>query len=314
MVKAGEEQYAMMTLEKLLDGLLVRVEPFALCRTTGGSVLESPALEFATLHYVVAGRGSLTLSGLSPIALESGTMVILPPRIPGKLTGGDGQSRDLEVAKNCLPLALGMQEMGSGDGAGGIVVACSSISASYQQLLGLFDYLPEPIVSSPGEAETIGRILETLLGEMADPKPGSASLVALLMKQCFVHVLRRHCASGHCQVPWLAALEDRRLAHTLEQMLDDPGRRFTLELLADEAGMSRSAFAEHFKGAFGRSPMDFLKELRMQRAAQLLQTTTRPIKSIADLVGFESRSHFSRSFSDFFGASPAEFRNTGPSA
>ena len=48
--------------------------------------------------------------------------------------------------------------------------------------------------------------------------------------------------------------------------------------------------------------------------AQLLQTTRRPIKSIADLVGFESRSHFSRSFSDFFGASPAEFRDIGPSA
>ena len=191
----------MMTLEKLLDGLLVRVEPFALCRTSGGSVLESPALEFATLHYVVAGRGSLVLPRLSAIALESGTMVILPPRIPSKLTGGDGQSRDLEVAKNCLPLAMGMQEMGSGKGEGGIVVACSAISASYQQLLGLFDYLPEPIVSRPDEAETIGRILETLLGEMADPKPGSASLVALLMKQCFVHVLRRHCASGHCQVP-----------------------------------------------------------------------------------------------------------------
>ena len=75
------------------------------------------------------------------------------------------------------------------------------------------------------------------------------------------------------------------------------------------AGMSRSAFAQRFKATFGRSAMDFLKELRLQRAAQLLPTTRRPIKSIADHVGFDSRSHFSRSFTDFFGTAPADFRN-----
>ena len=130
------------------------------------------------------------------------------------------------------------------------------------------------------------------------------------MKQCLVYVLRRYCESGNCQVPWLSALDDPQLSRTLEQMIDEPGRRFTLELLADSAGMSRSAFAQRFKAAFGRSPMDFLKELRLQRAAHLLRTTRRPIKSIADQVGFESRSHFSRSFTRFFDASPADFRNS----
>lgn len=123
-------------------------------------------------------------------------------------------------------------------------------------------------------------------------------------------MLRRYCESGHCQVAWLSALEDHRLARAVEQMLDDPGHRFTLELLAETAGMSRSAFAQRFKDAFGRSTMDFLKELRLQRAAQLLHTTERPIKSIADAVGFESRSHFSRSFTEFFGTTPAEFRSS----
>ena len=59
----------------------------------------------------------------------------------------------------------------------------------------------------------------------------------------------------------------------------------------------------------GPGPVLVLKELRLQRAALLLQTTSRPIKSIADQIGFESRSHFSRSFTDFFGTTPADFRN-----
>ena len=173
----------------------------------------------------------------------------------------------------------------------------------------MFDYLAEPIVLHPLEHETIGLVLTALLSEMANPQPGSNALIALLMKQCLVYLLRRYCESGNCQVPWLSALEDPQLSSVLEQMIDEPGRRFTLELLADRAGMSRSAFAQRFKATFGRSAMDFLKELRLQRAAHLLKTTRRPIKSIADQVGFESRSHFSRShfsrsFTDFYGIAP----------
>ena len=300
----------MMTIEKLLEGLFVRVEPFVICRTTAGPKLQLSPMEFASLHYVVAGSGSLSLDKQSPIALAPGTIVILPRGVTHQLAGHGAETKELEIARNCQPLALGLEEIGSNSGKGGIVIACSSIRATYQQVHGLFDFLPEPIVAYLEEGEDIGQVMSILLKEMAHPQPGSASMIALLMQQCLVYVLRRYCKSGNCQVPWLSALEDLRLSSTLEQMIDDPGRRFSLEILAEIAGMSRSAFAQHFKNAFGRSAMEFLKELRLQRAAQLLRTTKRPIKSIADRVGFDSRSHFSNSFTDYFGNSPAEFRNS----
>ena len=300
----------MMTIEKLLEGLLVRVEPFVLCRTAAGPKLSLSPMAFASLHYVVAGTGSLSLTNCPPIPLEAGTIVILPAGVAHQLAGNGDEGPELEIARNCAPLALGMEDIGSNTGLGGIAIACSSIRATYQQVHGLFDFLPEPIVAHIEDGEAIGQVMDSLLNEMADPKPGSASMIALLMQQCLVYVLRRYCEGGHCRVPWLTALEDVRLSRVLEQMLDNPGRRFTLEMLADIAGMGRSTFAQQFKAAFGRSAMDFLKELRLQRAAHLLRTSKRPVKSIADLVGFESRSHFSQSFSDYFGASPAEFRNS----
>ena len=299
----------MMTLERLLEGLMVKVEPFVICRTPAGPKLSFPALEFTTLHYVVAGSGALSLTGQPAFSLAPGSMVIVPRGTAYQLSGDGDEDDNLTMAKNCLPLDLGLKEMGSTAGEGGIVLACSSITATYQKVHGLFDYLDVPIVLHPLEHETIGSVLTALLAEMANPQPGSNALIALLMKQCLVYVLRRYCDSGNCQVPWLSALEDPELSSVLEQMIDEPGRRFTLELLADTAGMSRSAFAQRFKATFGRSAMDFLKELRLQRAAHLLQTTRRPIKSIAGQVGFDSRSHFSRSFTDFFGTAPADFRN-----
>ncbi len=298
----------MMTIEKLLDGLLVSVEPFVICRTPSGPRLRLPGLEFASLHYVVAGSGDIEFDTRAPIRLETGTVVVLPAGLAYRLSGDGEDSANLALARDCEPAALGMEQIGGADGAGGIVLACGSINATYQRTRGLFDYLTEPIVTPMREGDTIGRTLEALLAEMENPGPGSASLVALLMQQTLIYVLRHYCASGQCLVPWLNALEDAQLARALEQMIDAPGRRFTLELLAEIAGMSRSAFAQRFRDAFGRSAMDFLKELRLQHAAHLLRTTRRPVKSIAEQVGFDSRSHFSRSFSDYFGQAPAEFR------
>ena len=300
----------MMTFEKLLQGLMVEVEPFVICRTMAGPTLSFAAPKFTTLHYVVAGSGRLMLDGRAAIALSPGSMVILPAGLSCQLSGDGEDDDNLTVAKNCLPLDLGLDEIGSGEGAGGIVVACSSINATYQKLHGLFDHLLEPIVLHPQKNDAIGPVLSALLNEMANPQPGSHQMIALMMKQCLVHVLRHYCESGNCQVPWLSALGDPQLSVVLEQMIEDPGRRYSLDLLAESAGMSRSSFAQRFKDSFGRSPMEFLKELRLQRAALLLQTTSRPIKSIADQIGFESRSHFSRSFTDFYGTTPVEFRNT----
>ncbi len=299
----------MMTIEKLLEGLMVEVEPFVVCRTSAGSTLDLPAAQFATMHYVVAGSGSLTMPDRSQINLQPGSIVIIPPGLSHQLNGSGKECDALKIAKNCPPLALGMEAFGSCPGEGGIALACSSISATYQKVHGLFDYLAEPIVTHRVEGEAIGQVMSAILSEMSQPKPGSKAMIALLMKQCLVYVLRRYCEMGNCQVPWLSALDDPQLSPTLELMVAEPGRRFTLEMLADSAGMSRSAFASRFKAAFGRSPMDFLKELRLQHAAHLLRTTQRPIKSIADRVGFDSRSHFSHSFSDFYGQSPADFRS-----
>ena len=65
-------------------------------------------------------------------------------------------------------------------------------------------------------------------------------------------------------------MEDDRLGRVLDRIFEDLAGDHTVESLADVAGMSRSAFSESFTEAFGRPPMTFLHQLRMQRAANLL--------------------------------------------
>ena len=72
--------------------------------------------------------------------------------------------------------------------------------------------------------------------------------------------------------------------------------------------MSRATFVRHFEKCFDRTPMDYLRDVRLRRAAQLLQVSATPVDGVASRVGYASRSHFSKAFTDQFGISPAEFR------
>jgi transcriptional regulator GlxA family with amidase domain len=91
-------------------------------------------------------------------------------------------------------------------------------------------------------------------------------------------------------------------------MREHPERVFTLTELASIAGMSRTVFAARFARALARPPIDFLKGIRLSRAANLLTRTDLPVKAIAARVGYASRSSFTRAFTAQHGAAPKAFR------
>lgn len=93
-------------------------------------------------------------------------------------------------------------------------------------------------------------------------------------------------------------------------MLDNPAASHSLESLADIAGMNRSTLAQKFSDSNGSGPMELLRNLRMQRAAELLSQSDLPVKSIGALVGFQSRTSFSRAFEATTGQSPRSFRKS----
>ena len=275
----------MILLERLLDGLEVAVQPFSVSRLAAGESAHGGRRDEAVVHYLLDGAGGLSIEGLPAIRLERRSAVIVPAGHSHRFAAG-----------------------GEAPGEGGVVLACGAIGATFHRGHGLFDYLPEPIMVRGAADRAFADAFEALLAELAHPQPGTDVLVRALMQQCLVHVLRRYCESGECRVPWLIALEDERIGCVVRAMLDDPGRPFTVERLAEVAGMSRSTFAEHFRHAFGRGPIDFLKEVRLRRAAALLVTSERPVKAVGAAVGYDSRSHFSRAFFALYGCTPTAWR------
>ena len=301
----------MILLDRLLDGLDIRVETFALCQVSASEPLTLRRDPRPTVHYSLAGGGRLHAGGLPPIAFGRHSFIVLPPCMPARLEADASEGVEAwRGPSRCerLPGAGATQETSAA------VLACGRIAATFRGSAGLFDHLSEPIVDDFACDDGICQPFEALLAEIAEPKPGTTALVDGLMRQCLVLLLRRYCESGECRLPWLSALEDPRLGRALVAMLEHPERDFSLAGLAELAGMSRSSFAAHFTETFGRTPIELLKDLRLRRAAELLRTTDLPVKAVAPRVGYASRSYFSRAFKAHYGVDPLAYRRDEASA
>lgn len=298
----------MILLEKLLAGLEVTVRPFAVCDVRGDAHIAMKPSEFATVHYTLAGAGLVRVAGSPAVEVLPYSFMIVPPGVAQRIEPARGGAPLAPVRAADSPLPPGLERHTVGSGDHGVIMVCGAICVTYHATTGLFDYLDGPIVENFADDAPIRATLGALFAELADPQPGTAAFAEAVMRQCLVVMLRRHCEGGECQVPWLSALEDPRLGAALEAMLDAPGAPHSVDALAAVAAMSRSTFAQHFTAAFGRSPMDLLKELRLRRAAQLLKDSDAPIKAVAKTVGYASRSYFSRAFKAFHGQDPAGYR------
>lgn len=298
----------MMLLDQLLDGLEVGVSAFALCEVRQDATFVLKEETETAVHYVLFGEGVAWRMTGESAPLSPHTIMIIPPG-SGLAVTSDKYRRLNLSQPDCAPLPDGWDHLKVGNGLPGLTLACGFVQATYLQIAGLFAYLREPLIVSVAEDTSFREPFHQLLGELAAPKPGTRALAEMLMKQCLIALLRHHAdGSGECQVAWLAAHGNQALGRAISVMLDRPEADHTVQSLAEVAGMSRAAFAEHFKKAFGRTPMDFLKEVRLRRGAHLLTATDLPVKTIAARIGFDSRSYFSRAFKDFTGADPASFR------
>ena len=97
-----------------------------------------------------------------------------------------------------------------------------------------------------------------------------------------------------------------KVGRVMAKLRADLAAEITVPEMAKMAGMSVSAFHDHFKSIAGTSPLQYHKELRLTEARRLLLETAGSVSSVAFDVGYESPSQFSREYARKFGASPRQ--------
>ena len=175
----------------------------------------------------------------------------------------------------------------------------------------LFDFLPRVLCVRADEAQTsaLGATLDLLAIESARPAIGAPIVVSRLAEILFVQTIRAHYASGGAgELGWLAALGSPQLGAALRAMHHLPSRPWSVESLAEVAGMSRSAFALRFKERVGETPLEYLTRWRMYRAGCLLREGDMGIAEVARAVGYDSAGAFNRAFQRTYDRTPGDFR------
>ena len=103
----------------------------------------------------------------------------------------------------------------------------------------------------------------------------------------------------------------RKIQNLIQHIDSHLEEAITVYDLARAAGLSRSRLCHLFKAETGVAPMQYVKRCRIERARELLETTSLRVNEVRSRVGFPDRSHFVREFKGTFGATPSEYRRRG---
>jgi AraC-like DNA-binding protein len=96
------------------------------------------------------------------------------------------------------------------------------------------------------------------------------------------------------------------ISRLIEQNIENGD--FSVDDLARSTGTGRTNFYKKVKGLTGHSPNEYIRIIRMKKAAELLTTTNLNISEISYKVGFNSPLYFGKCFKEQFGKSPSQFQ------
>lgn len=277
----------------------------------GELAIEFPRHQGIKCYAMLAGECWLVLEGMGePVRLQAGDCFLLPRGIPFRLTT-DLSLQPVHYAVALQRLTMSTEAPGVTEGARYIVGGHFALAGEHAAML--LQALP-PIVHIRRESDRVAMrwSLERMREELRNPQPGGVLITQQLAYMMLVQALRLHLKdAASAGSGWLFALGDKQMGQAIAHMHERPGDPWTLQLLAERVGMSRSVFAVRFREAVGSTPMEYLTRWRMLLAADRLKSSDDGLSAIAQSVGYDSESAFGKAFRRVLGCSPRKYHRNG---
>jgi AraC-like DNA-binding protein len=197
-----------------------------------------------------------------------------------------------------------------GSTAEGVALICGRLKLERYTQKFLLAPLPEVVVmpsKGAGVSTIVPAIVSSMWGEVrGNDRPLSMTLNKLA-DVLVAQVLRFAVVRGLVSSGIFAALSDAHLRRAVLELLRAPEIDWTVEALARKALMSRSAFAARFLSVVGRTPLEFVRDWRMQQATNLLRVG-RSVADVAVATGYTSEASFAKAFKRVIGIGPGAVR------
>ncbi|MCX5496380.1 AraC family transcriptional regulator [Kaistia dalseonensis] len=259
---------------------------------------------------VIEGQCRLAVDGEPEITLETGDFVLLPTT-PAFTMSSLEAAPPRRIVPSAMPEMAEDVRHGRLDGPsdvrlrGGYFVFDSPDAALLVSLL--------PGMIHIHGVERLSTLVRIFGEEAVQQRPGRDLVLTRLVELLLVEALRA--APGKdAPAGLLRGLADPRVAEALRRMHGDPERSWTVDGLAREAGLSRSALFDRFTRAVGLRPMEYLLAWRMAVAKDLLRNGSIALDEVARRVGYGSASTFSTAFSRHVGEPPGRYARSAARA
>ncbi|MBT3192338.1 MAG: helix-turn-helix domain-containing protein [Verrucomicrobia bacterium] len=156
---------------------------------------------------------------------------------------------------------------------------------------------------SERQLQQVSEMIRSLTSETAQRNPGYRVMAKGLFMQLAVFLSRAYSAT-----PTDESLDLLRIGDAIAHIETDFAQKMTLEELAQKAHLSKRHFTRVFQVCIGRSPIEHLMHVRVQKASELLKHTNRTITDIAFDCGFSDGNYFTRCFRKATGLTPGQYR------
>ncbi|MCG8316983.1 MAG: AraC family transcriptional regulator [Pseudomonadales bacterium] len=259
-------------------------------------------------HIVTQGGCWLRFPNHGNVYLQPGELALLPR--------GEGHFIASSEQQDCQPfyeipvskLSERFEFMRYGGGGEATLLTCGVLSFDHIAGQKLIAQLP-PLIHMKGDNGGLPGQLQPLLHLMAEEaatlSAGGETVVAHLADIIVIQAIRYWIDhSPDARKGWLGALKDPKIGKALALMHAQPESSWTVERLAEQAGMSRSGFSARFTEVIGTSVKQYLTEWRMSLARIKIMQSSVPLADLAEELGYKSEAAFSRAYKRVIGVPP----------
>ena len=275
--------------------------------------LKKPA-QVISYHVITEGKLIVSIEGEPMIEVSAGELVLFPQNEPHTLANDVGLKsiRARDLIQKSPDGGLLRIEHGGGGAPTRLVCGFLASEEKYNPLICTLPKLIKIDIRYGTSRELIEASVRFAAGELANGQLASSSALVRLSELLLTEAIRQYSSTiGEEEVGWLKGLKDPYVGRALALMHHKLNNPWSVEALASEVALSRSAFVERFTSIVGMSPIRYLTVWRLQTAKINLRETTKTIAQLAHSVGYDSEEAFSRAFKREFGMSPARLRDQG---
>ncbi|MEG9435731.1 AraC family transcriptional regulator [Edaphobacter sp. HDX4] len=241
----------------------------------------SPNLDEPTGYLHVLRRGTLTVirPNVRPLVIDTPSIVFFPRPHRHRVHGPEADGADL---------------------------VCATVQFGTGMLNPLTASLPEPFVVALDALPELAPALELLFAEASSQSAGRQTALDHLFEYVLVLLIRSALKERLLESGVLSGLADERLGRAIEAMHKHPEAPWSLEELAQRAGMSRARFAARFRQVVCTTPFDYLTDWRLGVAQTMLRKGS-SLKLIAAAVGYANATALTRVFTKRLRISPSDW-------